>query len=203
MKLLGLDNYCFSEWWATKAKGETMIVQPKIDGCGLGLKYQSGRLVEAYTRSGEDVTEAARTIFNIPLDLPEDGPAVSEEPIEICGELYGIKLIGTKSKILASEHLKNRHSTGYGLGFVAYEILNSIENEIDDIKKLENWFFEIPPTTWTDDPKQIKRWHREWLAGKLYENLPTDGIVVKVNSTKTKQRLGVNLKTRNWSLALK
>tara|TARA_B100000579_G_scaffold333656_1_gene284148 strand:- start:502 stop:612 length:111 start_codon:yes stop_codon:yes gene_type:complete len=31
MKLLGLDNYCFPEWWATKAKGETMIVQPKID----------------------------------------------------------------------------------------------------------------------------------------------------------------------------
>ena len=25
MKLLSLDNYCFSEWWAKSAKGETMI----------------------------------------------------------------------------------------------------------------------------------------------------------------------------------
>ncbi len=83
----------------------------------MGLKYQSGRLVEAHTRSGEDVTEAARTIFNIPLELPEDGPAVSEEPIEICGELYGTKLTGTKSKILVFEHLKKRHPAGYGLNF--------------------------------------------------------------------------------------
>ena len=26
MKLLSLDNYCFSEWWAKSARGETMIV---------------------------------------------------------------------------------------------------------------------------------------------------------------------------------
>ena len=66
MKLLSLDNYCFSEWWADKARNETMIVQPKFDGCALGLRYQSGTLVAAFTRSGKDVTEAARTIWSIP-----------------------------------------------------------------------------------------------------------------------------------------
>ena len=43
MKLLSLDNYCFSEWWAKSARDETMVVQPKFDGCALGLRYQSGR----------------------------------------------------------------------------------------------------------------------------------------------------------------
>ena len=38
MKLLSLDNYCFSEWWAKSARGETMVVQPKFDGCALGLR---------------------------------------------------------------------------------------------------------------------------------------------------------------------
>ena len=52
MKLLSLDNSCFSEWWADKARNETMIVQPKFDGCALGLRYQSGTLVAAFTRSG-------------------------------------------------------------------------------------------------------------------------------------------------------
>jgi DNA ligase (NAD+) len=33
MKLLSLGNSCFSEWWADKARNETMIVQPKFDGC--------------------------------------------------------------------------------------------------------------------------------------------------------------------------
>ena len=56
MKLLSLDNYCFSEWWAKSARGETMIVQPKFDGCALGLRYQSGTLVAAFTRRGKDVT---------------------------------------------------------------------------------------------------------------------------------------------------
>ena len=85
MKLLSLDNYCFSEWWADKARNETMIVQPKFYGCALGLRYQSGRLVEASSLSRKDVLEAARTVCNLPLDLQEDGQAVSEDPVEVRG----------------------------------------------------------------------------------------------------------------------
>ena len=203
MKLLSLDNYCFSEWWASKAKGETMVVQPKFDGCALGLRYVSGTLVAAFTRSGKDVTEAARTIANIPLELPEDGIAVSEDPIEIRGELYGPNLSRTKSQALAAGHLRKRVPTGMGLSFVAYEILGSTQNEIDDIKKLESWFFEIPPTNRTANPRDVKQWHKEWLAGELFADIPTDGLVVKVNSGNTKKRLGVNSVCPNWALAMK
>tara|TARA_B100001173_G_scaffold246825_1_gene217212 strand:- start:21 stop:635 length:615 start_codon:yes stop_codon:yes gene_type:complete len=203
MKLLSLDNYCFSEWWADKARNETMIVQPKFDGCALGLRYQSGTLVAAFTRSGKDVTEAARTICNLPVELPEDGIAVSEEPLEIRGELYAPNLSRTKSQSLAAGHLRKKNPNGAGLSFVAYEILGSTADEIEDIKKLESWFFEIPPTNRTADLKQVKRWHKEWLAGELFENLPCDGIVVKVASGATKQKLGVNSKCPNWAIALK
>ena len=203
MKLLSLDNYCFSEWWAEKARNETMIVQPKFDGCALGLRYQSGTLVAAFTRSGKDVTESARTICNLPLELPEDGQAVSEDPVEIRGELYGPNLSRTKSQALAAGHLRKRNPTGAGLSFVAYEILGSTRDEIEDIKRLESWFFEIPPTNRTADPRQVKKWHKEWLAGELFENLPCDGIVVKINSCEGKGKLGVNSKAPNWALALK
>ena len=203
MKLLSLGNSCFSEWWASKAKGETMVVQPKFDGCALGLRYQSGTLVAAFTRSGKDVTEAARTICNLPLELPEDGQAVSEDPVEIRGELYGPNLSRTKSQALAGGHLRKKNPTGAGLSFVAYEILGSTKDEIEDIKKLESWFFEIPPTNRTADPKQVKRWHKEWLAGELFENLPCDGLVVKVASGVTKQKLGVTSKCPNWAIAMK
>ena len=203
MKLLSLDNYCFNEWWADKARNETMIVQPKFDGCALGLRYQSGRLVGAFTRSGKDVLEAARTICNLPLELPEDGIAVSEDPVEIRGELYGPNLSRTKSQALAAGHLRKKVPTGMGLSFVAYEILNSTQNEIEDIKRLESWFFEIPPTNRTADPRHVKKWHNEWINGELFENLPTDGLVVKVASGATKQRLGVNLVAPNWALAMK
>ena len=203
MKLLSLDNSCFSEWWASKARNEQLIVQPKFDGCALGLRYQSGTLVAAYTRSGRDVTEAARTICNLPVELPEDGQAVSEDPVEIRGELYGPNLSRTKSQALAAGHLRKKVPTGNGLSFVAYEILGSTADEIEDIKRLESWFFEIPPTNRTADPKQVKRWHKEWMAGELFENIPTDGIVIKINSGNTKKRLGVNSVCPNWALAMK
>ena len=87
--------------------------------------------------------------------------------------------------------------------FIDYEILGSTNDEIEDIKKLESWFFEIPPTNRTADPKQVKRWHNEWLAGELFENLPCNGLVVKINSCEVKEKLGVNSKTPNWALALK
>ena len=41
------------------------------------------------------------------------------------------------------------------------------------------------------------------MAGELFENIPTDGIVVKVNSGATKQKLGVTSKCPNWAIALK
>ncbi|WP_413390988.1 hypothetical protein [Prochlorococcus marinus] len=85
--------------------------------------------------------------------------------------------IRTKSQALAGGHLRKKNPTGAGLGFVAYEILGSTKDEIEDIKKLESWFFEIPPTNRTADPKQVKRWHKEWLAGELFENLPFIRIV--------------------------
>ena len=89
------------------------------------------------------------------------------------------------------------------MSIVAYEILGSTADEIEDIKRLESWFFEIPPTNRTADPRQVKRLHKEWLAGELFENLPCDGLVFKINSGEVKRKLGVNSNTPNWALSLK
>ena len=96
-----------------------------------------------------------------------------------------------------------KNPNGAGLSFVAYEILGSIRDEIEDIKLLESWFFEIPPTNRTANPRDVKRWHKEWINGELFADIPTDGLVVKVSSGATKQRLGVNAKSPNWAIAMK
>ena len=129
--------------------------------------------------------------------------AVSQEPVQIRSELYTPNLSKEKSKTLAGEHLRMKKPTRHGLNFLTQEILGPVNDEVTDIKTIESWFFEIPPTNRTADPKQVKRWHREWLAGELFENLPTDGLVIKINSGNTKKRLGVNSTCPNWAIAMK
>ena len=54
-----------------KAIDETMIIKSKFDGVAIGLRYRSDNLVAAFTRAGRDVTEAARTICNLSVELPQ------------------------------------------------------------------------------------------------------------------------------------
>ena len=86
--------------------------------------------------------------------------------------------------------------------FVAFQIFSSNSDELSDLTQLQNWGFEVPITLRTDDPKQVQRWHSQWIKKELFSNLPTNGIVAKCNSSLTKNILGVSPSSPNWALAL-
>ena len=198
MRLLGLDKDCFSSWWAKLPEGSTMVVQPKIDGCAIGLRYKYGQLVDAYSRKGSEIIENIRTIKAIPLNI-DDSLKVE---VELEGILYSPFF---DSKSSQENFLTNSISKGESyanLIFLAFQIFRSNSDELSDLTQLQKWGFEIPITLRTDDPSQVKRWHSQWIKKELFSNLPTNGIVAKCNSSSTKSRLGFSQFSPNWALAL-
>ena len=55
-----------------------MVVQPKIDGIAIGLRYVDGNLSEAQTRKGRCAMELIESVHSIPKQLKRKAPGVVE-----------------------------------------------------------------------------------------------------------------------------
>ncbi|MDP6438691.1 MAG: NAD-dependent DNA ligase LigA, partial [Candidatus Brocadiia bacterium] len=91
---------------AEQAEGLRYVVEPKVDGVAISLVYEGGVLVRAVTRGdgrvGDEVTQNARTVRNVPLRLRDrsarDGGAgaplslggwpLRGSALEVRGEVY-------------------------------------------------------------------------------------------------------------------
>jgi DNA ligase (NAD+) len=66
------------------------VCEPKIDGLGVALVYERGRLVRGATRGdgrvGEEITANLRTIKSLPVRLR--GPLAAADDVEVRGEVF-------------------------------------------------------------------------------------------------------------------
>ena len=198
MRLLELDKNCFMNWWGNLPVGSTMVVQPKIDGCAIGLRYKYGQLVDAYSRQNPRVIEIIKCINSIPLSI-DDSLKVE---VELEGVLYSPTFSSKFSKDQFISNSSKPIETKEPLAFMAFHIFSSKSDELSDLTQLQKWGFEVPITLRTEDPKQVKIWHTQWINNELFSNLPTNGIVAKCNSYSTKDSLGATSSSPNWALAL-
>ncbi len=96
--MLSLDNTYddtelrrFHEYVLRGLRGQEpdYVIEPKVDGVSISLRYEKGVLVQALTRGngvqGDDVTANVRTIPSVPLRLNTDSPP---EVFEARGEVY-------------------------------------------------------------------------------------------------------------------
>ena len=198
-------------------------VELKIDGLAISLVYENGLLIQGSTRgdghTGEDVTQNLKTIPSIPLKLNEP---VS---IEVRGECYMPKEAFAKLNEHQEEDGKAPFANPRN---AAAGSLRQLNPRITASRKLSTWIYtlvtsEKDVTTQSealvrlqqlgfkvDQMRQVCHTIDEAITfiekyQKLRDQLPygIDGIVLKVNSLATQQKLGNTVKVPRWEIAYK
>ena len=195
--------------------------EPKIDGLSLSLRYEQGRLVQAATRGdgsvGENVTANARTIADIPQDLP-GAPAV----LEVRGEVYmthadfaalnagGARVFANPRNAAAGSlrQLDPAITAARPLRFFAYawgeisEPLGATQTEA--VARLAALGFVTNPQLrrCQDTADLLAAW-ADLEAQRATLGYDIDGIVYKVDDLGYQARLGFRSTTPRWALAHK
>ncbi|KAF0193213.1 MAG: DNA ligase (NAD+) [Gammaproteobacteria bacterium] len=202
--------------------------EPKLDGLAISLMYENGLLTQGATRGdgevGEDVTQNARTIRAIPLQLlGKDFPPV----LEVRGEVYmttaGFDELNRRQLAEDKKPFANPRNAAAGslrqldpavtadrpLGFFSYGVgvvrdgnLPNRHSEI--LVKLQAWGVPVSPESATVHGLKgcLDYFHK--LAG-LRDGLPyqIDGVVYKVNLVAEQERLGFVTRAPRWAVAHK
>lgn len=199
--------------------------EPKIDGLSLSLRYEGGVLKQAATRgdgeTGENVTENARTITDIPHTLA-DAPAV----LEVRGEVYmshaDFAALNARQAAKGDKTFANPRNAAAGslrqldatitaarpLRFFAYswgalsEPLS--DTQIGAIDRLRTLGFQTNPlTTLCAGPDDMLAHYRSIEAQRATLGYDIDGVVYKVNDLALQSRLGFRSTTPRWAIAHK
>jgi DNA ligase (NAD+) len=198
----------------------SFVVEEKIDGTGVKLTYKDGVLVKAATRgnsrTGYDVTHNVRTIKTVPLKLSQ---AVS---ITVRGEVFINKSdfsrlnqtngIGyTSPRNLAAGALRRRHSEETAkvpLDIMVFEAVagERVEdmNHADALVFLQKLGLKTNPTNRLFyDHEEMAKYIRKMLSRRDTRDYEIDGIILKVNEKKARQKLGRTARFPNWAMAYK
>lgn len=174
--------------------GRKYYTSYKLDGLTLVVKYENGCFVQAITRGsgmeGEDVTEAAKLLYNIPLTIPlhsslelrgecvcswEEFKRINktlEEPFS-----HPRNLAAGTLRCLDTSVMKDRH-----LSFVAFECVTDIgiDDKVNILQHLNEIGFEVVGFSFdaedTDFATYIEAMQPEFCQ------YPVDGLIAELRS---------------------
>ena len=199
--------------------------EPKIDGLSLSLRYENGVLVQAATRGdgevGENVTENARTIADIPARLT-GAPAL----LEVRGEVYmshaDFAALNARQADIGAKTFANPRNAAagslrqldaaitrarplrfyaYGWGALSEPLADTQMGAIDRLAVLG--FATNDLTRLCEGPDEMLTHYRAIEARRATLGYDIDGVVYKVNDLALQARLGFRSTTPRWAIAHK
>lgn len=203
------------------SEDEELYTEAKIDGLSLTLTYEAGQLVLATTRGdgqyGEDVTENAKQIAEIPHTLPYNiDLVVSGE----CYMTYAVmdELNQTREKPFANprnaaagslRHSDPQEVKRRNLSFLAYTIQHmsqgALENQSQALLVLESLGLPVNIGHVTNTKEELFEVIQAIGDGRDTSTLeyPIDGAVIKYNSIAKQKELGFTSNHPRWAVAYK
>lgn len=202
-------------------KDPKFTVEYKFDGLRIIVKYKNGLFVSASTRGdgevGEDVTSQVKTIKSVPLKISYMGEIV------VAGE--GVITLSNLEKYnkTATEKLKNPRNAVSGairnldpketmkrnLDVVFYDLIKiedenllktqeDVQNFLKENKFLTGKLFEVCSTS-----SEVEKIINEVDKIKTSLDIQIDGLVIKLNNLKEREKLGFTSKFPKWAIAYK
>jgi len=204
-----------------------IAAEPKIDGLGISLRYERGKLTVAATRGdgmeGENVTANVATIATIPTRVKAaDFPAVFEVRGEIFMSASDFLAMNARQEAEGGKIFANPRNFAAGS-------LRQLDPSITAARPLQFFAYswgeapELPADTQSGVVEAFRRWgfpvnplmrvcrsledmlaaYREIEQLRATLGYDIDGVVYKVNSLDLQRRLGFVSRSPRWAVAHK
>jgi DNA ligase (NAD+) len=239
--MLSIDNtYSFDEvraWDARVRKGlnpgETVryVVELKVDGVAVSLRYEQGILVLGATRGdgsrGDDITANIRTVRTVPLRL-DIGTGPAPEVLEVRGEVFMtnaelVRLNAVRAEAEETKFANPRNATAGSLKLLDSRLcgqrrlrfaahgLGETRGLIDPCSSYWSMLQRLrdlglpttPEPAVYDSIDGVIEHARTWDDRRNTLGFQTDGLVIKVDDLSQRNRLGTRSKSPRWVIAFK
>jgi len=203
------------------------VVEPKIDGLGVELIYESGIFVAGSTRgdgyTGENITRNLRTLRSLPLRLRADKIPVPSL-VEVRGEVFmshhdfetlNDQRLAAEEPLFANprnaaagslRQLDSRITASRPLlvNIYAAGIIEDfqVETHLQFLEALHDWGFPVNERSQLCETiNEVAEYHRRLEAERETLSYDIDGSVIKVNRLDYQNRLGIRSRSPRWAIA--
>ncbi|MBN2184756.1 MAG: NAD-dependent DNA ligase LigA [Candidatus Krumholzibacteriota bacterium] len=202
--------------------------EPKFDGLSVELVYQKGLLSNGATRgdgtTGEEITPNIKTIRTIPLRLSgEDIPELVSIRGEVLMPLDGFRALNGRMTERGENTFANPRNAAAGslrqldpritasrpLVFYAYEIMmaegyRDISSHSEELAILSSWGFFID-SHWKkcSNIEEAILFHDELSRLRDDLSFEIDGVVIQLDSKRSRRAAGTRTRSPRWAVALK
>ncbi len=203
------------------------LVQQKIDGVAVALRYENFRLVLGATRGdglhGDDITQNLKTINSVPLRLRKEVKGF--ERFEVRGEVYlprqeFVRLNEEREeegepvfanprnaaagtlKLLDPREVKKRKLDCFI--HTVPKPPKGYERDSDTIAVLKELGFKVtPPSLLFDGIEGVIDFCEKWQKERTGLPYDVDGMVIKLDRYRDREELGTTEKSPRWAVAYK